>query len=257
LVNTFLLIFWPLGFIYCLARWKEKQYFLLAAWFLVATIPQLLFMPAVGRAAPRHLLIAQPALYLLISLPIGFVFGNIRQIQNRLIQLGITIIVILASLGFTAVSITNYFKGPMYPYRVWRDRSDSARHIGELIDQHYLYIIQSPEPLYLTTRLIDFITYPRVGYLHYFLGETNPLIHPGEAQANERYTYLARRGNRVSRFPEIEEFPSRDVIFAYEDPALTGTLESTYPGGYLELVANEDKETILHLYYPIPVENAP
>lgn len=250
LVNTFLLIFWPLGLVFSLRRWKEKRYFLLAAWFAIGLIPQLLFMPSVGRAAPRHLLVFLPPLYLLIALPIGRIFFELRLFRSPLTRGSLKSLAILLGLGLATINITTYFQGPKYTYEIWSDRRDSARYLNQLLDEYYLYIIQFRGPIFLTTRPIDFLTYPKVKYLHYFLGETNPRIRAGEAEADHKYSYLTTTQSRVNKLPPPAKFVSRPGVFVFEEENHQKRLEEKYPGGRSEVYRNDEGKLLFYLYYP-------
>ncbi len=74
------LLLWA-GVVLCLYRWREPRYFFLALWLVVGLSPAFISIPA---ASLGHTIVAQPAAYILLVLPIADALARFTPYVSRI-----------------------------------------------------------------------------------------------------------------------------------------------------------------------------
>lgn len=258
LISPLLFPFFVLGFVLALAGWKRPLNFFLLALFFAAFLPRVLFAVFQDKASPRHLMLLIPSFAYFTALP----FSLFGRWLGRTAKPGEKIAAVPLFLPLPAAAIVIFyitFATPHFEYKVCRMRRAAAEFIRDRLDDYYFYIVRVPGPLYLQNRIIDFITYPKVGALHYHLTDNYP--PPGRPGAGETrgYRYI-EQGELPGILDRLgSEIPRAGFVFEPLDrPELEGIFAERFGEGSIKIGALDCAPwTYCSFLYPPAAEAEP
>ncbi len=251
LINPLVFPFVVSGLLVSLYRWKRELEFFFLALFFSAFIPQVLFATFSDKAAPRHLMLLIPSCCFFAAQPFALFLqalgGGKRRWRRTVVA---TVGALAAAVALTSFYIT--FLSPRKIYPVCRMRRDYAEFIRDNLDRYYFYVVRGKFPLYLQNRTVDFITYPKIGTLHYHLPDDYPQQGEPGAGLEQGYRYISR-GELPDVFAELGRSVPR-AGFVFEDEDLVPVFEEQFGEGNVEEKCRECAPWVYYtlLYPPKP-----
>lgn len=223
------------GLAISLYRWKRELDFFFLALFAAAFIPQVLFATFSDKAAPRHLMLLIPPCSFFAARPFSLLLDALAKGKNRWLKTAGTITVagLAAALTLSSFYITFLSQRKIYP--VCRMRRTYAEFIRDRLDRYYFFIVRGKFPLYLQNRTVDFITYPKIGALHYHLPDDYPRDGQTGPGLTKGYRYI-KPEELHSIFPELgKTIPRAGFVFEPLDcPGLEGIFLKRFGEGSVE-----------------------
>ncbi len=253
LISPLLFPFCVMGFFCAVFGWKRDLNFFFIALALAAFIPQVVFATFQDKASPRHLMLLIPSFCYFTALPFALLGDGLLRLRGRS-----GAIIAATALGpfLAAVLLIGFFitfLSPHWEYRVCRMRRDCAEFILRNLDQHYFYIVRSPDPLYLQNRIIDFITYPRVEALHYHVPDDYP--REGKQGPGERKMYHYVPTDALPRLFDGPEHAAAGAGFIFEQKELVPLFEARFGKGSVRERCRECAPWVYYsFFYPDTAE---
>lgn len=215
-------------------KWKEDLSFFALLLVFFGLLPQILLAPFLDKAAPRHLMLLIIPFAVFAARPFQILVESAAAsgFRSGKRAAGALTAGVLCALALASFHIT--FNTPRRPHKVVESRRDAAEFIRDNLDRRYFYVVIGPGPLYLQNRIIDFITYPLVGGLHYHLDWDSPREGmPGKA-AEEKYAYVHVRGLEKVLAQTAAASPGT-VGFVFEDAKLADRFREVFgPGSVIK-----------------------
>ncbi len=232
-----LALFHPLVIAFALAgaavavwKWKEDLNFFSLLLVFFGLLPQVLLAPFLDKAAPRHLMLLIIPFTVFAARPFTILFDSASAGLSRFCRPAAGFITAAFIAIFTLATYYITFATPRRPHKVVESRRDRAEFIRDNLDQRYFYIVIGPGPLYLHNRIIDFITYPLVGGLHYHLEWDFPMRGtPGRAHETG-YAYVHPRDLEIALAKVREKAPGT-TGFVFKDGSLVERFEEAFGPG--------------------------
>ncbi len=224
LINPLVFPFFVAGLAISLYRWKRDLHFFFLALFCCAFIPQVLFATFSDKAAPRHLMLLIPVGCFMAAQPFSLLLEALSRGKRRWLKAGgaAAVFGLAAALTLSSFYITFLSQRKIYP--VCQMRRTYAEFIRDNLDQYYFFVVRGRFSLYLQNRIVDFITYPKIGALHYHLSDDYPHDgRPGPAlekgyryvQPDELPAIFREVGKSIPRAGFV--FEERDLVPVFEE----------------------------------------
>jgi len=234
------------GLTISLYNWKRDLHFFFLALFVCAFIPQVIFVTFSDKAAPRHLMLLIPVCCFMAAQPFSLLLGSLSKGSSRWFKTVCTAITIVLAIALAATSFYITFLSPHWEYPVCRMRRECGEFIRDHLDQNYFFIVRGKFPLYLQNRIIDFITYPKVRALHYYLPEDYPRQGKADEGISKNYIYI-----QAKELPAIFSRLGTDIPragFVFEQKELVPVFEERFGS---DSVRKQCQECAPWVYYTV------